>query len=129
MLWRKYRAERSGISFVIGIEIVERVSSAPHNAVELLKVEHSVSISVGLLQHFLELVIGDLLAHLGSDAFEVFKGDFVEVVLIKQFENLHDFLFGVTSALSRKEFTMRAVMTPRNSLKLSPSLISLPISA
>jgi len=117
------------ISFVVRVEIIERVSSPAHDAVELFEVEHSVAISVCLLKHLLQLIVGDLLADFPSDTLQVLEGDLVEVVLVEKLEDLQDFLLGVARALPYSPFTMREVITPENSLKFSPSFSSLPNSA
>jgi hypothetical protein len=121
--------DNESISFVVRVEVVKGVSSATHNAIKLLEVEHAVSVTVGLLEHFLELVVRDLLADLASDAFEVLEGDLVEVVLVEELEDLEDLLLGVPGALREVSLTMREVITPENSLKFSPSLSSFPSSA
>lgn len=120
---------RETISFVVAVEVIQRVPSPSHYPVKLLEVEHAIAISVRLLQHFLELIVGYLLADLRSDSLQIFEGDLVEVILIEQFEDLQYFVFGVSWALGKQSVTMREVMTDWNSLKLSPSLISLPMSA
>jgi hypothetical protein len=87
-------------SFIIAVEIFERISASSHDAVEFLEVEHSITISISLFKHFLELVIGNLLSYLICDSLQIFEGDFVEVVLIEKFENLQNFIFGVSRSLN-----------------------------
>ena len=87
-------------SFIIAVEIFERISASSHDAVEFLEVEHSITISISLFEHFLELVIGNLLSYLICDSLQIFEGDFVEVVLIEKFENLQDLIFGVSRSLN-----------------------------
>lgn len=72
-----------GISLIVAVEVVKGISSSSHDSVKFLEVEHSVTISVGLLKHFLELIIRDLLSNLIGDSLEVFEGDLVEIVFIK----------------------------------------------
>jgi len=36
-------------SFIITIEVIEWISSSSHDTIKLLKVQHSISISIGLL--------------------------------------------------------------------------------
>lgn len=115
-------------SFVVTVEIVEGVSSSPHYAIELLEIKHPVSISVSLFQHLLQLIIRNLLSHLYCDAFQVFKSDFVEIVFIEKFEYLEYLVLGVSGALDISDYTNREAIIDWNSLKLSPSLISFPIS-
>ena len=61
--------QKACISVIVAIEVIKWVSSATHDAVELLEVEHTVTIAVGFLQHLLELVVGDLLAYFSRDSF------------------------------------------------------------
>jgi len=70
-------------SFIIAVEIFEGISASSHDAVEFLEVEHSITISISLFEHFLELVIGNLLSYLICDSLQIFEGDFVKVVLIE----------------------------------------------
>ena len=117
------------ISFIITIEIVQRIPSPPHNPVKLVKVQHPVSIPIGLLKHFLQLVIGYLLPPFSRYPLQVLEGDFVEVVLVEEFEDLDDFFLGVPGTLPKFKNTIRTVITLKNSLKFNPSLISFPIYA
>lgn len=121
--------QRAMISFVITIKIVKRISTSSHDSVKFVKVQHSVSISISLFKHFLELIVRNFLTNFSSDSFQVLESDFIEIIFIKQFEDFQDFFFGVTRSLNKALFTIRAVMTFKNSLKLSPYLIYLPISA
>lgn len=59
---------RETISFVIAIEVIKRISTSSHYSVKLLEIEHSISISISLLKHLLELVIRDFLADLSCDS-------------------------------------------------------------
>ena len=102
------------ISVIITIEIVEGISSSPHYSVEFIEVEHSISISVSFFKHFLEFVIWNFLSDLSCDSFQIFEGDFVEVILIEEFEDFKDFLFGISGSLNKREVTMRTVMTFKN---------------
>merc|ERR1712179_363527 len=55
----------------------------------------SPSVTVGLVDHVLELLIIDVLTELLSNTGEVAEGDLVGVVVIKQLEHLLDVLAGV----------------------------------
>lgn len=79
-------------SFIVAVEIFEGVATSSHDAVEFLEVEHSVTISISFFEHFLELVIGNLLSYFVCDSLKIFEGDFVEVVLVEKFEDLQDFI-------------------------------------
>jgi len=79
---------RETISFVITVEVIKRIPSSSHYSVELLEIEHSVTISISLLKHLLELIIGDFLADLSSDSLQIFESDFVQIIFIEKFENL-----------------------------------------
>ena len=87
-------------SFIIAVKIFERITTSSHNAIEFLEVEHSITISISFFEHFLELVIGNLLSYLICDSLQIFEGDFVEIILIKKFENLQNFIFGVSGSLN-----------------------------
>lgn len=118
-----------GISFIIAVEVIKGISSSPHDPVKFFEVKHTVAISVGLLKHFLELIIRNLLSDLTGDSLEVFEGDLVEVVLVEELEDLEDFFLGVSWALDKQAVTILEVMMDENSLKFMPYLSSLPSSA
>lgn len=86
-------------SFVVAVEIFEGIAASSHDAIEFFEVEHSVAISICFFEHFLELIIGDLLSDFIGDSLEIFEGDFVEVVLVEKLEDLQNFIFGVSRAL------------------------------
>jgi hypothetical protein len=88
------------ISFIIAIEILEWITASSHNTIEFLEVEHSITIPISLFKHFLELIIGYLLSYFICDSLQIFEGDLVEVVLIEEFENLQNFIFGVSRSLN-----------------------------
>ena len=79
-----------GISFIIAVEVIKGISSSPHDPVKFFEVKHTVTISVGLLKHFLELIIRNLLSDFAGDSLEVLEGDLVEIVLIEELEDLED---------------------------------------
>lgn len=65
------------LSFIIAVKVVERIASSSHDSVELVEVEHSVAVSVGLFQHFFKLLIGNFLTNFAGNSFQVLEGDFV----------------------------------------------------
>lgn len=72
-----------GISFIIAVKVIKGISSSPHDSVKFLEVEHAITISVGLLKHFLELIIRNFLSNLIGYSLEILEGDLVEIVLIE----------------------------------------------
>ena len=46
-------------SLIITVEVVQRITSASHDPVKFIKVEHSVTVSVSLFEHFLQFLIRD----------------------------------------------------------------------
>ena len=88
------------ISIIITVEIVKGITSSSHYSIKLVKVEHSISVSVCLFQHFLQFVVWYFLAHFCGDSFQIFEGDFIEVIFIEKLEDFEDFLFGVSGALN-----------------------------
>lgn len=80
-------------SFIITIEVIQRITTSAHNSVEFFKIKHSVSISVCFLKHFSEFFIRDLLSNFTGNTLEIFKANFIESIFIEQFENFVDFFF------------------------------------
>ena len=89
------------ISVIITVEIVKRISSSSHYSVEFIEVEHSISISVSFFEHFFEFIIWNFFSDFSGDSFQIFEGDFVEVILIEEFEDFKDFLFGISGSLNK----------------------------
>lgn len=118
-----------GISFIIAVKVIKGISSSPHDPVEFFEVEHTVAISISLLEHFLELIIRNLLSNLAGDSLQVLEGDLVEIVLVEELEDLEDFFLGVSWSLNKQVVTILEVMMDENSLKFMPYLSSLPSSA
>ena len=88
----------SEVEFVIGGEVLEEDALLLHDAVELVKVDLAIAITVGLVDHVLELLVIDVLSELLSHAGEVAEGDLVGVVIVEQLEHLLDVLAGVLLA-------------------------------
>merc|ERR1712113_951590 len=83
------------LEVVVGGEALEEVALLLHDAVELINVDLTITVTVGLVDHVLELLIIDVLTELLSNTGEVAEGDLVGVVVIKQLEHLLDVLAGV----------------------------------
>merc|ERR1711896_57048 len=87
-----YTRLRRHLEVIIGGEVLEEVALLLHDAVELVKVDLAITITVGLVDHVLELLIIDVLTELLSNASEVAEGDLVGVVVIEELEHLLDVL-------------------------------------
>lgn len=57
-----------------------------HDSNELLLTDLTISISIGFVDHFLELIIGHSFAQLSGHSLQVFKGDFSSLIVIKKSE-------------------------------------------
>merc|ERR1719504_396506 len=86
------------LEVVVGGKVLEEVTLLLHDAVELVNVDLTIAITVGLVDHVLELLIVDVLTELLSHAGEVAEGDLVGVVVIEELEHLLDVLAGVLLA-------------------------------
>merc|ERR1719310_2031678 len=56
----------------------------------------SPSITVGLVNHLLELLIGHVLTELLGNTLQVLEGDLARLVIVEETEHLDDLLAGVT---------------------------------
>merc|ERR1712072_718906 len=109
------------LEVVVGGEVLEEVALLLHDAVELVDVDLAIAVTVGLVDHVLELLIIDGLTELLSHASEVAEGDLVGVVVIEELEHL--------SMSSRVSFSpILAVIMPRNSPNSMVPLPSLSMS-
>merc|ERR1711976_381614 len=72
-----------------------RESTALHDAEELVLVDLAITITVGLVNHLLELLIGHVLAELLCDTLEVLEGDLASLIVVEETEHLDDLLAGV----------------------------------
>merc|ERR1712138_104651 len=86
------------LEVVVGGKVLEEVALLLHDAVELVDVDLTIAITVGLVDHVLELLIVDGLTELLSHAGEVAEGDLVGVVVVEELEHLLDVLAGVLLA-------------------------------
>merc|ERR1712093_704262 len=84
-----------GLEVIVGGEVLEEVALLLHDAVELIAVDGAIAITVGLVDHVLELLIIDGLTKLLSNACEVSEGDLVSGVVVEELEDLLDVLAGI----------------------------------
>ena len=84
------------LEVIIGGQILKEVALL-HDAVELVDVDLTmvITVTVGLVDHVLELLVIDVLTELLSNTGEVAEGDLVGVVIVKQLEHLLDVLASV----------------------------------
>merc|ERR1711896_89923 len=87
-----YTRLRGHLEVIVGGEVLEEVALLLHDAVELVKVDLAITITVGLVDHVLELLIIDALTELLSNASEVAEGDLVGGVVVEELEDLLDVL-------------------------------------
>merc|ERR1711868_286904 len=73
-------------------------STTLHDAEELVLVHLTIAITIGLVDHLLELLVGHVLTELLSDALQVLEGDLASLVVVEETEHLHDLLTGVAVA-------------------------------
>merc|ERR1712096_408671 len=86
------------LEVVVGRKVLQEVTLLLHDAVELVDVDLTIAITVGLVDHVLELLVVDVLTELLSDTGKVAEGDLVGVVVIEELEHLLDILAGVLLA-------------------------------
>merc|ERR1719310_1656638 len=80
--------QRRHLEVIVGGKVLKEVALLLHDAVELVKVDLTIAITVGLVDHVLELLVIDVLTELLSHAGEVAEGDLVGVVVIEELEHL-----------------------------------------
>eukprot|EP01084_Bolivina_argentea_P181929 314162_1 len=66
-----------------------------HHLDELLVVDLAVTVDVGLADHLVDLLVGELLAEVRHDVAELSSGDETVAVLVENAESLLDLLLGV----------------------------------
>merc|ERR1711934_504438 len=86
------------LEVIVGGEVLEEVTLLLHDAVELVEVDLAITITVGLVDHVLELLLVDVLAELLGHTAQVAEGDLAGVVVVEQLEHLLDVLAGVLLA-------------------------------
>jgi hypothetical protein len=95
-----------------------------HNSDELLLGDLAVAISVGFIDHLLQLIVSHGLAKLPGYSFEVSQGNLSCVVIVEQAEGLENLFARVTLSLTlRAVSTIFAVMS---SMKSENSITPLP---
>ena len=67
-----------------------------HDAHELVLANLAVAVSVGLVDHLLDLVVGHVLAELLGHPLEVLEGDFAGLIVVEESEGFQHLLAGVT---------------------------------
>merc|ERR1719238_59993 len=72
-----------------------REATTLHDAEELLLVDLAITITVGLVNHLLELLVGHVLTELLRDTLEVLEGDLAGLIVVEETEHLDDLLAGV----------------------------------
>jgi len=92
------RNSANNLEVVVGGHVLEEVTLLLHDAVELVDVNLTIAITVGLVDHILELLVVDALTELLGNTGEVAEGDLVGVVVVEQLEDLLDVLAGVLLA-------------------------------
>merc|ERR1712196_135635 len=76
------------LEVIIGGEILKEVALLLHDAVELVNVDLTITITVSLVDHVLEFLIIDVLTELLSNTSKVAEGDLVGVVIVEELEVL-----------------------------------------
>merc|ERR1711881_291563 len=94
----RHDSRLQSLEIIVGGHVLEEVALLLHDAVELVNVDLAIAITVGLVDHVLELLIVDVLTELLSNTGEVAEGDLVGVVIVEQLEHLLDVLAGVLFA-------------------------------
>ena len=93
-IYQKHGAGCAGLSLV-GLADSEQVGLL-HDSHELLLANLSVAVSVGFVDHFLDLLVSHIFAELLGDPLQVFEGDFASLVIVEKSEGLEHLLFGVS---------------------------------
>ena len=70
-----------------------------HDADELLLRHLTVTVTVSLVDHLLELLVGHVLTELLGDALEVLERDLARLVVVEEPEGLQDLLLGILFTL------------------------------
>merc|ERR1719327_1792122 len=83
---------------IIRGKVLKEVALLLHDAVELVNVNLTITITVSLVDHVLKLLIIDVLTKLLSHTGKVAEGDLVGVVVIEELEHLLDILARVLLA-------------------------------
>ena len=70
-----------------------------HDADELFLADFAIAITVGLVNHFLQLLICHVLTQLLSNTLQVPERDLASLIIIEQAESLNDLLHWITLTL------------------------------
>merc|ERR1712017_5693 len=76
------------LEVIIGGEILKEVALLLHDAVELVNVDLTITVTVSLVDHVLEFLIIDVLTELLSNTSKIAEGDLVGVVIVEELEHL-----------------------------------------
>merc|ERR1712151_31469 len=66
-----------------------------HDPQELLLIHFAVAITIGLVDHLLQLLVSHALAELLRHPLQILKGDLASLVVVEEPEGLEDLVFGV----------------------------------
>merc|ERR1711988_694711 len=95
---RREQVHRRCLEVIVGREVLKEVTLLLHDPVELVDVDLAIAITVGLVDHVLELLVVDVLTELLCNTGEVAEGDLVGVVVVEKLEDLLDVLASVLLA-------------------------------
>merc|ERR1740115_564613 len=67
-----------------------------HDAEELFLVHLAITVTISLIDHFLQLLVSHALTELLRDTLQVFERDLACLIIIEETEGFQDFVFGIT---------------------------------
>mmetsp|Transcript_89210 Transcript_89210/g.186437 ORF Transcript_89210/g.186437 Transcript_89210/m.186437 type:complete len:225 (-) Transcript_89210:209-883(-) len=77
---------------VVAVPIIQGIPAAlSHDTIELIWVDQAITIAIRLLDHFLQLVIGQAFTKLLRDPLQISEGNFPSLILVEQGEDLVNF--------------------------------------
>merc|ERR1711924_206524 len=90
-------AERAhaSLEWHVAMKAVDAYLLGHHDLDELLVVDLAVTVNIGLADHLVDLLVGQLLAEVGHDVAELSRGDEAVAVLVEHAEGLLELLLGV----------------------------------
>merc|ERR1712205_175700 len=83
------------LEVIVGGQVLEEVALLLHDAVELVTVDGTITVTVSLVDHVLELLVVDGLAKLLSNTGKVLEGNLAGGVIIEELKHLLDVLAGI----------------------------------
>merc|ERR1712032_1804646 len=83
------------LEVIVGGHVLQEVALLLHDAVELVNINLTITITVCLVDHVLELLIVDGFTELLSNTSEVLERNLGSTIVIEQLEHLLDVLTGV----------------------------------